>query len=268
MSEQINRSDLKTEMKELLRGAQVNPRAFVALYLFLNLILTVVSSFSSGGVALPISNPLGLFVSILSRLLTQVLSVGFILYCMSVRGNERVEFLTLFDGFSFAGRVVCLAILKFLFITFWSCLFIIPGILATYRYRFAIYNLCENPEMGCMDALDLSSKQTTGYKWQLFTLDLSYIGWSIAAILPQVVWSGYLLQSSTGLGAVAPSTPVTIGIELLCGLWMVLIALFYLPAFQCTDLGYYDIAKHTSGFAPNFSKDSSGSGDDSSNPFL
>ena len=45
------------------------------------------------------------------------------------------------------------------------------GIVAAYRYRFALYNLYENPGIGVMEALDMSKRQTLGYKSQLFTLD-------------------------------------------------------------------------------------------------
>ena len=32
----------------------------------------------------------------------------------------------------------------------------------------------------------------------------------------------------------------------MCGLWSTLVSLFYLPVYQCTDIGYYEIAKQTS----------------------
>ena len=44
---------------------------------------------------------------------------------------------------------------------------------------FALYNLCENPEMGVMEALNMSKVQTRGQKWELFVLDLSFIGWNL-----------------------------------------------------------------------------------------
>ena len=55
----------------------------------------------------------------------------------------------------------------------------IPGIIAQYRYRFAIYNLCENPEIGVLEAINMSKAQTAGFKGTLFVLDLSFLGWSI-----------------------------------------------------------------------------------------
>ena len=65
----------------------------------------------------------------------------------------------------------------------------IPGIIAAYRYRFALYNLCENPEISIMEALDMSKRQTLGYKGQLFMLDLSYLGWALLAGVPSLIYS-------------------------------------------------------------------------------
>ena len=90
-----------------------------------------------------------------------------------------MPYLGLFDGFSFAGKLILLALVQYIFIFLWTLLFIIPGFIAAYRYRFAVYNLCENPDMGVMEAINMSKAQTAGFKWQLFVLDLSFIGWRI-----------------------------------------------------------------------------------------
>ena len=73
-------------------------------------------------------------------------------------------------------------------------LFILPGIIAAYRYRFAVYNLLENPDVGILEALRMSKWQSNGYKFQLFALDLSYLGWDLLADLPALVflWTAYV----------------------------------------------------------------------------
>lgn len=273
MAEMVDRPGLKAEMKELLRGAQVSSRRFVALYLLLILVLSIVDSVANRGVTVSFDNPLGIFVRVLTFFLSTVLFIGFVLYCMAVRRSQRAEYMTLFDAFSFVGKVIGLTLLRILFIALWSCLFIIPGIIAAYRYQFAYYNLCENPELGCMDALDLSKKQTMGYKGQLLVLDLSYLGWGLLATLPTVLWSGYLswnmryadFLTDTAFGPV--STGVSLGIDLLCGLWAVGVQIFYTPTFQCTQLGYYEIAKRTSGVSPLPTVNQPGIDDGESNNF-
>ena len=183
MAQLIDRKQLKQQMKDLLRSAQVGARGMTLLYLALVCALNLTDSLTGlVNDGLP-----AMFVSILTSLLGMVLSAGFVLYCMAVRRGERAEYLTLFDGFSFVGRIILLNIVEYLFIFLWSLLFVIPGIIAAYRYRFALYDLYENPGIGVMEALEMSKQQTLGYKGQLFLLDLSYTGWYLLASLPSLI---------------------------------------------------------------------------------
>ena len=121
MFEHIDRKQCKREAAELLRDAQVPPKAMTALLMGLCLALGLISSLGGGGF-------LGIFISILAFLLNAVLSAGFVLYCMAIRRGERAEYLTLFDGFSFVGKLILLDLITALFIFLWSLLFLIPGI--------------------------------------------------------------------------------------------------------------------------------------------
>ena len=187
MAELIDRKRLKAETREMLVTAQVSPKGMAALYLGLGLLLNLVDTIANRGSSDSLISPVGLFVTILASFLGAVLSVGFVLYCMAIRRGERAEYLTLFDGFSFVGKIIVLELVMSLFIVLWSMLFIIPGIVAAYRYQFALYNLCENPGIGVMEALDMSKRQTWGYKGQLFMLDWSYFGWIMLASLLMLV---------------------------------------------------------------------------------
>ena len=256
MVQQIDRKQLKRDSRDLLRTAQVSPMAMTALYLGLILVLDVADVVSGGSAALGLGSLLSTFVSVLTWLVSLVLSAGFVLYCMAVRRGERAEFLTLFDGFAFVGKVIGLNIVITVFIVLWSMLFVIPGIVAAYRYRFALYNLYEDPSLGIMEALNMSKRQTTGYKAQLFMLDLSYYGWSLLAALPSAVleWCVSYQEISAIMGLAGTSALVTSLLALsdfswilIIDLWSLAVSLFYLPVYQCTELGYFDIAKSTSG---------------------
>lgn len=258
MAEQIDRSGLKAQMKELLRDARISPKAMTALYLGIVLLLNVADTLAdSSASGAMLSDSLSLFVSILSSLLSYMLAVGFILYCMAVRRREHAEFLTLFDGFSFAGKVIGLMIVEWFFVVLWSMLFVIPGIVALYRYRFAVMNLCENPGLGVMEALDMSKRQTAGYKVQLLLLDLSYFGWSLLSALPSVYLTYQesaamfsALRSGSGFNSITAAPQSMLEVAAI-GLWSLVVCLFYLPVYQCTELGYYETAKATSGISPN-----------------
>ena len=149
------------------------------------------------------------------------------------------------------------------FIFLWSLLFMIPGIVAAYRYRFALYDLYENPGIGVMEALEMSKQQTLGYKGQLFFLDLSYIGWQILSAIPSLIQAGYLyavIFSDPGYYLANPdmvyaiTLPISPVLQLVIGsVWPLAVALFFLPVYQCTELGYFDTAKRTSGVGADLS---------------
>lgn len=255
MAEHVDRRQMKSDVKELLSMAQVSPRGMAALYLGLGTLLNFVDQFANlvtGG----FPSPAGLFVTILTAFLEAVLAVGFILYCMAVRRGERAEYMTLFDGFSFVGKIIALDLLMSLFIMLWSMLFVIPGIVAGYRYRFAKYNLCENPGISVMEALDMSRRQTWGYKGQLFVLDWSYFGWELLGTFPLLILLGYIFNAAFQVayqgGDYVPwslflhSGQFLVWMILAC-IWAFAVALFYRPNYQCVELGYFETAKRTSG---------------------
>ncbi len=94
------------------------------------------------------------------------------------------EISTLFSAFKPGYmNVVKTVFLKGLYITLWSFLFIIPGIIKTYEYFMVEYILAENPHMDSARALEISRQMTQGQKLDIFLLGLSFIGWSILSLM-------------------------------------------------------------------------------------
>ena len=227
----LDRVSIKSEAKDIVKNASVSAYLFTLLFLALSWLLagmsdyvslneeTVYNIYYATGVDLSFlvlhrAFPalLVTFITILAALLGVLLEIGYILYHLGIRRGREMPYLTLFDGFSFAGKVILLYIVQYIFIFLWSLLFIVPGIIAGYRYRFALYNLCENPKIGVMEALNMSKAQTWGHKWELFVLDLSFIGWN-----------------------------------LLCGLTLGILSIWITPYIQQTDIGYFEAIKQMSG---------------------
>ena len=246
MFELIDRRRVKAEARAILRDAQVSPKAFFALYLGAMVLMDTCGYLPSlAGSESLIAGPAELFITIFSSLLSPILGVGLFLYCIAVRRGERAEFLTLFDGFSFAGKIILLFLLQTLFIFLWTLLFVFPGIVAAYRYSFAYLNLCENPTLSPLEALALSKKQTHGYKFQLFQLDLSYFGWIALSSLPAVL-SVWLMTDPEQLNALAVN-PLYIAAELAC---YFVFGLLFLPSYYTCQVAYYEVAVRTSGADP------------------
>ncbi len=74
-----------------------------------------------------------------------------------------------------------------LFQFLWSLLFIIPGIVKYYSYYLVPYILADNPQIGYDRALKLSMAMTRGYKFEIFVMQLSFIGWYMLGVLCLVI---------------------------------------------------------------------------------
>ena len=131
--------------------------------------------------------------SVIARILSFAIDVmqiviagGFTLACLNIARRLEANVGTLFEMFGWFFRFLWLNILMGIFIFLWSLLFVIPGIIAAYRYSMAIFIFCDDPEKGALNCIRESKAITRGFKGQLFVLDLSFIGWSILSVIPFV----------------------------------------------------------------------------------
>lgn len=104
-------------------------------------------------------------------------------HTLLVAGREQRPFATLFAPFSYLGRAAALCFFSTLFVLLWLLLFIIPGVIAAYRYAMAPYILAHEPGTGALEALERSKRMMAGHKLQLFWLHLTFIGWRILSAL-------------------------------------------------------------------------------------
>lgn len=87
-----------------------------------------------------------------------------------------------FESDNFKG-IVYTMLLKAIYNFLWTLLFIIPGIIKAYAYRMVPYILADNPKMGADNVITLSRKMMDGHKFNLFILELSFIGWYLLGLL-------------------------------------------------------------------------------------
>ena len=133
----------------------------------------------------------GTALSLALELVSIVIAMGFLIYALNVSRTRHANVGTLFDGFTILGRTLLLYILMGVFIFLWSLLLIIPGIIASYRYRLAPYLLVDHPEMSPMACIRESKRLMYGHKSELFVLDLSFIGWALLCVIPFAqIWIG------------------------------------------------------------------------------
>lgn len=155
-------ADLRAEGRTMLDGSWWPA---VAVCLVASLIVGAASSV-----------PLGSFV------IGGAFELGLVIYFINLNRRRESDFNDLFKGFDLFGKTIGLFLLTGLFAFLWSLLFIIPGIIAAYRYSQAFYLLADNPELTVSEAIDESKRMMDGAKWKLFCLHLSFIGWAILCV--------------------------------------------------------------------------------------
>ncbi len=69
-----------------------------------------------------------------------------------------------------------------LYLTLWTLLFIIPGIIKGLEYRMIPYILAENPNISTKEAFALSKQMMDGEKWNAWVLDWSFFGWELLSL--------------------------------------------------------------------------------------
>ena len=127
---------------------------------------------------------MSLALSIAVILFSGALALGHCKYYIDlVAENRQDEVSVIFSRFDIFLKAMGLNLFMALFIWLWSLLFIVPGIIATYRYRLAPYLMAENPGLGIREAVNMSKELMAGHKWRLFCLELSFIGWGILSAL-------------------------------------------------------------------------------------
>ena len=199
-----NRVTIKAEARELVRTGRVSPVLAGAIVLIAAKVLDFLSSLFQPGATITVeelqyamtsgdlsvlvqsmafTSPMQPFFPILFSLVMVVLYAGFDSFCMGIYRKEEMQYSSLLNGFGIIGQVLWCEILMSIKIALWSMLFFFPGIVAAYRYRFAIFNLFNDPSLTASQAIALSCRQTEGMKFDLFVLDLSFIGWTLLTSL-------------------------------------------------------------------------------------
>lgn len=111
------------------------------------------------------------------------IDLGLKKFSLDIADNKEVSIEILFSQMRRIGSALGMQLLRSLFITLWSMLFIIPGIMKTYSYALAPYIMAEDPDCGALEAITRSKELMKGHRWELFCLELSFIGWALLSIL-------------------------------------------------------------------------------------
>ena len=133
--------------------------------------------FFSLGLVISNFRPVGLTLAFVIAIAGPVLHTGFMSYCLKINRNQDTDYTDIFEGFTLFFKVIIISIIVFAIVLLWSLLFIIPGIVAAYKYRQVYYILIDCPEKDILQCIRESELLMFGNKLELFLLDVSFFGW-------------------------------------------------------------------------------------------
>ncbi len=123
---------------------------------------------------------LGLAVKFLA---VNPLETGMIRFFLNNAEGRPYAFEDLLHGFRGGRypRIILGLFLRDLIVFAGYLLLLVPGVILSYMFRFAPYVLASRDDLTATEALQISAQMTRGIKWELFVLDLSFLGWSLLA---------------------------------------------------------------------------------------
>lgn len=175
----------KNEALSALRGNWANALVATIILVALALFFSSNDAINSYYQRIVINPFIGYSLTFVSLFVLLPLAVG---YSNSMRvlletGDNRLANNSFSLGFGNWLHVVWGMVLSTIYIFLWTLLLIIPGIIKSYSYALTPYILVEHPEMSANEAIEESMRLMDGHKFDLFYLQLSFIGWAILSIL-------------------------------------------------------------------------------------
>lgn len=172
------RAGLKDQAKANLKAYYWNGFLVIFLSVLISGILSLLGTVV--GALIPLIGSL-----LVTVFVTNIIAAGVVRYftISELNGNNAgVE--ELFGCFRNGyGRIALVMFLRSLFFTLWSLLLIVPGIIKNYEYYMVPYLVAEYPEKDRKEIFALSKQMMTGYKFDTFVLELSFIGWFLLGTL-------------------------------------------------------------------------------------
>lgn len=138
------------------------------------------------------STTVGYSSSIITLLLIPFTIAASGYYLNHIRGFNP-EWKSLYkEGIDNYGSYLVTGVLVNVFTFLWSLLFVVPGIIKSLAYSQAKYVIHDNPRLKGKEAIEISKRMTNGFKGDLFSMYLSFIGWYILVGLTCGILSIYV----------------------------------------------------------------------------
>ena len=175
----ISNRDLVEKTKPILKDFYL--QAFACL-LLASLLPQIVLSLS----------PTNVLLNMVVFCLSAYIQVGIALYCLEIYKGKNVGLETIFSRFN--GFKPIIFILIYILIVFLGLiLLVVPGIILGLMYSQIFFILADNPDIGVIEAFNLSNKMMKNNMWQFFMLNLEALLYFIAGVFTFFIWWIWLL---------------------------------------------------------------------------
>jgi len=175
----ITNRDLVEKTKPILKDSYVQVFFCLVLASILPQIITSVS-------------PQNLILNLLAVCLAGYIQLGIAVFSLDVYNKGEVNFTTIFSRFNDLKPIIFIIILT-IAIALGFILLVIPGIILALMYSQIFFILADDPDIGIIEAFNLSEKMMRNNKWQLFMLNLEAFLYFFAGIFTLFIWWVWLL---------------------------------------------------------------------------
>lgn len=122
-----------------------------------------------------------LFANLIQLLMSGAFMVGFMAFFLGIAQEGEAKLELLFVGFQRFWKSFGVYFFYTLFICLWTLLFIIPGIIAAFRYAMAFFIVADDEDCGPLEAISRSKEMMKGNKWKYFCLNWRFFWWWLLA---------------------------------------------------------------------------------------
>jgi len=137
-------------------------------------------------------SPTNVLLNLVVVCVSAYLQVGIALYCLEIYKGKEVNWLMIlsrFNGFKPVIFMLIYSIIVFLGLI----LLVVPGIILGLMYSQIFFILADDPDVGVIEAFNMSSKMMKNNMWQLFMLNLEAILYFIAGVFTLFIWWIWLI---------------------------------------------------------------------------
>ena len=175
----ITNKDLVEKTKPVLKDSYL--QVFACLFLG-HLLPQIVLSLS----------PTNVLLNMVVVCVSAYIQIGIALYCLEIYKGKNFGLESVFSRFNGFNSIVFMLIYT-LIVFLGLILLVVPGIILGLMYSQVFFILADDPDIGVIEAFNLSSKMMKNNMWQFFMLNLEALLYFIAGVFTLLIWWIWLL---------------------------------------------------------------------------